>query len=148
MAFDAMRALEGSGMKIIVTGGLRYIACPSCGDLHDKEDWPPNHARPGEALVAPNVIRDTMPAIQGQHDGKVYDSKRAIRASYQPSGNADGKQYTEIGNDEARHRPMKRNPPDAKKIKDAVQHGMARLRNGEVTKETYERKVIVRPGGI
>lgn len=128
-----------------LTGGLRYKLCALCGDMHEVANWPDNHVQP---IAAPMVIRDSMPAIQGQHDGKMYDSKRAIRASYQPSGNADGKQYTEIGNDPQRHKPMKRNPPDAKKIRDAVQHGMARLRNGEVTKETYERKVITRPGPI
>lgn len=135
-------------MKITITGSLRYIACPSCGDLHDRDDWPQNHARPGEALVAPNVIRDGMPAIQGQHDGKMYDSKRAIRASYQPSGNAEGKQYTEIGNDEQRHKPMKRPPPETKKIKDAVDKAGAMVNAGIVTRETYERRVLTDPGPV
>lgn len=131
-----------------VTGGLRFKRCPDCGELHDKYDWPDNHRLPEEAISAPMVIRDGMPAIQGQHDGKFYDSKRAMRASYEPSGNAEGKKFIEIGNDPARHKPFKRPPPDKKAIKDAVQHGAARLRNGEVTAETYARKVITRPGPI
>jgi len=135
-------------MKITVRGSLRLIACPSCGELHDKSDWPPNHARPGEVLVAPNVIRDEMPPIQGQHDGKIYDSKRAIRASYEPSGNAEGKKFVEIGNDPARLRPFKRQPPDKKGIRTSIEKARAKLSNGEVTPETYERKVITRPGPL
>lgn len=129
-------------------GGLRFKFCPDCGEMHDVHDWPDNHRQPGEVLAAPNVVRDEMDPVQAQHDGKYYDSKRAIRASYEPSGNAEGKKYVEIGNDPARHKPFKRPPPDRKAIKDAVQRGAARLRNGEVTRETYERKVITRPGAI
>lgn len=129
-------------------GGLRYRICPDCGELHDVHDWPGNHRLWNEDLCAPQVIRDEMAPVQAQHDGKIYDSKRAIRASYEPSGNAEGKKYIEVGNDPARHKPFKRPPPDRKAIKDAVQRGVARLARGEVTKETYERKVITRPGPI
>lgn len=127
---------------------LRYRVCPDCGEMHGRDDWPDNHRRPEEVLSAPSVISDTMPALRGQHDGKVYDSKRALRASYLPSGNAEGKRYVEIGNDPARNRPFKRSAPDAKSIRDSIAKSQAKLARGEVTKETYERKVITRPGPI
>lgn len=136
-------------MKITVTGGLRFIACPSCGDLHDRDNWPPNHARPGDpdAIVAPNVIRDELPtARQSQVTGTWHESKRGIRATYQPSGNPEGRLYQEIGNEV--QKPFQRPKLDRKKIKDAVDHAKTRLASGEVTAETYAKKVLTRPGPV
>lgn len=135
-------------MKVTVTGGLRFKRCPDCEELHDVHAWPDNHRRPDEALAAPAVICDTMPHIQGQHDGKWYDSKRALRASYQPSGNKEGVKYLELGNDPAMYRPRQKPKPDKKGIRDSIEKGLARVANGEVTRETYETKVLTRPGPI
>lgn len=136
------------GFKVKVTGSVRFRICPDCGEAHDRHAWPDNHRRPDEVLATPSVIADTMPAIQGQHDGKMYDSKRALRASYRPSGNKEGKYYVEVGNDPARHRPFKRHPPDKKGIRTSIEKAQAKLARGEVSRETYERKVITRPGPI
>jgi hypothetical protein len=107
-----------------MAGSLRYWRCPDCGDLHDKYDWPGNHARPEERLSAPNVISDNQPPIQSMLDGKIYDSKAALRATYRPSGNREGKYYTEVGNDPSitNPKPFKKPKPDRQKIKAAV-HG-------------------------
>jgi hypothetical protein len=135
-------------MKITVTGGLRFIACPSCGDLHERDKWPANHARPGDpdAIVAPNVIRDEMPALQSQVTGEIFESKRGIRKTYQPSGNPDGRLYQEIGNEI--QKPFKRKQASAKEIRTSMAKAQAKLDRGEVSKETYERKVITRPGPV
>lgn len=136
-------------MKITVSGGLRYIACPSCGDLHDRDDWPANHARPGDpdAIVAPNVIRDDLPvARQSQATGTWHESKRGIRATYQPSGNPEGKLYQELGND--KQPAFKPALPDKRKIRESMEKAKAKLNNGEVSKKTYETKVITRPGPV
>lgn len=135
-------------MKVTVTGGLRFIACPSCGDLHDRDEWPANHARPGDpdAIVAPNVIRDDMPALQSQVTGEIFESKRGIRKTYQPSGNRDGRLYQEIGNEV--QKPFKPALPDKRKIRDSMAKAQAKLDRGEVTAETYAKKVITRPGPI
>lgn len=129
-------------------GGLRYWRCPDCGDMHDKYAWPDNHAKPGERLSAPMVIRDDMTPVQNQHDGKIYDSKRAIRASYLPSGNKDGVRLIELGNDPARNKPKPKYRPDSKAVRTSIEKAQAKLNRGEVTRETYERKVITRPGPI
>lgn len=55
--------------------------------------------RQGE-LCCPMVIRDGMDAVQSQVDGRLYDSKAAIRAHYRQAG------VIEVGNDG----PMK-SPP-------------------------------------
>ena len=124
-------------------GGLRYWRCPDCEEFHDKYAWPDNHRKPGEAIAAPMVVRDEMDPVQNQHDGKYYTSKRAIRASYLPSGNKEGVRLIELGNEKQKRERIK---PDRKAIHDAVQKASARMARGEVTKETYERKVITRPG--
>lgn len=121
-------------------GGLRYWTCPDCGDMHDKYDWPSNHAMPGERLAAPNVVRDEMAPVRGQHDGKIYDGKRALRASYLPSGNAEGKYYVEIGNDPARHRPKPRTKPDRKAIRDSIEKARARFKRGERSSDAMKFK--------
>lgn len=104
------------------SGGLRFKRCPDCGDLHDVHDWPDNHRRPDEAVCAPMVIRDDQAPLQSMVDGKYYDSKRAMRATYQPSGNREGVQYTEVGGDPAILKPFKKPKPDRMKIRAAV-HG-------------------------
>lgn len=131
-------------MSSNLVGGLRYKVCQSCGDMHDVHDWPANHAKPGELLAAPQVIRDEMPMIQGQHDGKMYDSKRAIRASYQPSGNAEGKYFTEIGN-EVQKRVVPK--PDKKAIRQSIEKATAQVRNGQTTERTT-KKLLSRPGPV
>lgn len=114
-----------------ITGGLRFKTCPDCAEMHDKYAWPDNHRRPEEVLAAPNVIRDEMDAVQNQHDGKMYTSKRAMRASYRPSGNKEGIQLVEVGNDPARHRKFKKAKPDRKAIRTSLQKAQARFNNGE-----------------
>lgn len=133
-----------------VTGSLRYIACPSCGDLHDKNDWPANHARPGDpgAIVAPNVIRDGLPtARQSQVTGEFFDSKRGLRATYQPSGNPEGRLYQEIGTEkQPAFRPQL---PDRRQIRDSMDKAQARLARGEVSSpKAYDTMVLNRPGPL
>lgn len=103
--------------------------------MHDRYDWPDNHRRPGEVLAAPNVVGDEMPAVRNQYDGKVYTSKRAIRASYQPSGNKDGMQLIEVGNDPARLRPKPKHKPDRRAIRQSLAKAEARFDRGERTRD-------------
>lgn len=111
-----------------MTGGLRYRECPDCGDWHDRHDWPDNHRRPDEGLWAPTVISDNQPPIQSMVDGKVYDSKAALRATYRPSGNKEGKYYSEVGNDPSilNPKPFVKPKPDRKAIKAAVGKAFSR----------------------
>jgi hypothetical protein len=127
------------------TGGLRYRICPDCGDLHDKYEWPDNHRRPDEVLCAPSVISDSMPAIQSMVDGRMYDSKAAIRAGYREAGKRDGREYAEVGNDPARHKKFTRQPTDKKAISEAVHRAAQQFNAGKRT--DYGRQLeLVRPG--
>jgi len=105
------------------------VWCRRCGTIHEK--YPTFEACPHEvekqrsSLPSPSVIIDTMPPVQSQVDGKMYDSKAAIRASYKAHG------VIEVGNDPARHKPFKRKPPDTKANVEAIKKAHARYERGE-----------------
>jgi len=71
------------------------------------------------------VVSDAMPPVQSMLDGKMYDSKSAIRATYKASG------ATEVGNDPARFKPRPKPKVDRKAIKDSVERAEARFNRGE-----------------
>ncbi len=106
-----------------------YRKCKYCGDWHGLSDWPDNHRDPEperSLLAAPHVISDTMAPVQSMGDGKLYDSKSAIRAHYKRDG------FTEIGNE--RPKPKAKVRPDSQKIADSVDKALARLKRGEKPK--------------
>lgn len=74
-----------------------YRICKACGDLHDIYNWPDNHRdwMPDNRsdLSAPMVIRDNMDATRSMLDGRMYDSKSALRSTYRAAG------VVEVGND-------------------------------------------------
>jgi hypothetical protein len=89
----------------------------------------PEKLRPGPAkrsdLPCPRIASDIMPPVQSQVDGRMYDSKSAIRRSYKVHG------VEEIGNDPARLRPFVRPKNDRRKIKETVERAKARVERGE-----------------
>lgn len=58
-------------------------------------------------------------------DGRVYDSKSAIRAGYKAGG------FVEVGNDTSILKPKPASRPDPKAINDAVEKAVARFERGE-----------------
>lgn len=76
-------------------------------------------------LPFPMVVSDHMAPVQSHADGKMYESKSAMRAAYRALG------VTEIGNDPARLRPRVKPKPDRKKIKAAIERAAARVERGE-----------------
>ena len=93
--------------------------------MHEVANWPDNHVQP---LAAPMVIRDGMEPTQSMLDGKLYDSKRALRATYRPSGNKEGKYFTEVGNDPSilNPKPFVKPKPDRMKVKAAVHRAFSK----------------------
>lgn len=76
-------------------------------------------------LPCPRIASDIMEPVQSQVDGKIYDSKSAIRASYRATG------HEEVGNDPARLRKFVRPKTDRRKIKETVERAKARVERGE-----------------
>jgi hypothetical protein len=78
----------------------------------------------------PMVIRDSMDDIQSMADGRVYDSKSALRRSYTADGNPQGRDYQEIGGTEIE--PAGRASVDKKALRDAVDKAMHDVETGQI----------------
>lgn len=68
----------------------------------------------------PMVIGDSMTPVQSMLDGKLYDSKAALRATYKAAG------VVEVGNDPAMYRKGPKPRADRKAIKAAVHKAFSR----------------------
>jgi hypothetical protein len=78
-----------------------------------------------------NVIKDEMPPTRSMADGQIYTSKSAMRRSYRASGNPQGREFVEVGNDPARFRQPEPPKPDPKAINDSIDRAFARHSRGE-----------------
>lgn len=84
-------------------------------------------------LPAPLIMgSDTIEPTQSMADGRYYTSKSSMRHSYKASGNPQGVQYTEVGNDPAWKRMERPQPkPDHEGVKQAIEKAQARVNRGE-----------------
>ena len=78
----------------------------------------------------PMVIRDSMDDIQSMADGRIYDSKSALRRSYTADGNPQGRDYQEIGGTEIE--PAGRASVDKNALRDAVDKAMHDVETGQI----------------
>ena len=67
-------------------------------------------------LSSPMITLDTMDAVQSQLDGKMYDSKAALRSTYRAAG------MVELGNDSSvvEPKPFKKPKPNKKEIRESI----------------------------
>jgi hypothetical protein len=83
------------------------------------------------AFPCPLIRSDRIEPVQSMADGKFYDSLSALRATYKPSGNPQGEEYTEIG--DAPMRGPKEMPRMTKQeISDLLDKSEAMISRGEV----------------
>ena len=111
---------------------MRSRYCKICEGWHDLDrPWPdnclPERNWTRADYACPAVITDSMPPVQSQLDGKMYDSKSALRRTYRQAG------VIEVGNDPQRFKKTvrERAKPDRKAIKNAVDRAIARYNRGE-----------------
>ena len=76
-------------------------------------------------LPCPRLASDVMAPVQSQVDGRLYDSKSAIRAHYRQAG------VVEVGNDPARLKPFEKPRVTRAEVKRAVEKAKARFERGE-----------------
>jgi hypothetical protein len=76
-------------------------------------------------LPCPRLATDIMPPVQSQVDGRLYDSKSAIRAHYRRAG------VEEVGNDPARLKPFVKPKVSRADVKASVEKAHARFNRGE-----------------
>lgn len=81
-------------------------------------------------LPFPMIMSDVMEPVMSMLDGKMYDSKSALRATYKAAG------CVEIGNDPARFKKRERKKVDRKEIKTTLEKAAARYNRGERVKRT------------
>lgn len=111
---------------------MRQRFCRCCGGWHDPEAWPhncmPERNYAASDLPAPRIIGDTIEPTQSMVDGQYYTSKAAIRATYKPSGNKDGKRYVELGNDSSvvNPKPFVKPKPDRKEVRKSIEKAFSR----------------------
>lgn len=81
----------------------------------------PDHTKRSD-LKAPGLILDTMQEVRSQLDGKVYDSKAALRRTYKQAG------VVEVGNDSSvtDPKPYKRPKLDRKAVSNSVEKAFAK----------------------
>jgi len=72
------------------------------------------------SLACPALISDAMAPVRSMLDGRLYDSKASLRATYRAAG------VTEVGNDPAIHRRSARRQPDRRAIRESVGRAFAR----------------------
>lgn len=63
------------------------------GELIPKCLAEPPARGPRSNLACPSLVRDGIDDLVGMHDGRIYDSKSTLRASYRAQG------FRELGND-------------------------------------------------
>lgn len=76
-------------------------------------------------LPFPRIMSDVMEPVQSMLDGKMYDSKSALRATYRANG------CVEVGNDPSRLKPRQKVKPDRRQIKTTLDKAEARFNRGE-----------------
>jgi hypothetical protein len=105
---------------------MREQFCRVCGGWHNLEAWPgnclPERNLTRSDLPGPMIITDTMDPVQSQLDGKMYDSKAALRSTYRAAG------VIEVGNDSSvtDPKPFKRPKPKREDIKASVNKAFSR----------------------
>lgn len=74
-------------------------------------------------LPRPMIISDHIDEVQSMADGRTYSSKAALRATYKASGNPDGVNYVELGNEKLSPPPIK----NVGSVKDSIVKAKQRL---------------------
>lgn len=103
-----------------------FVFDRATGELVDRDEFysrQPALARSN--LPCPMLMTDHMDPVQSMVDGRMYDSKSALRRTYRQAG------VIEVGNDPARLRPRQKPKIDRKAIKASLDRAEARFNRGE-----------------
>lgn len=99
------------------------------GTLVKRYGPPPTPNRARSDYPCPSLIRDFDEPVQSMADGRMHHSKASLAASHRASGNPQGIDYVELGNDNA---PFVEHVPDARKRRDDVAAAAADVKAGNV----------------
>ncbi len=91
------------------------------GELVPKHLAPPIMSRgPRSALPTPHVISDCQDPLKSMADGRIYESKSAMRRAYRERG------YVELGSDA----PTKAEPVDRPQVRRDLEDGLRAIKQG------------------
>lgn len=76
-------------------------------------------------LPCPQIMGDNMQPVQSMLDGRMYDSKSALRRTYKAAG------VVEVGNDAARFKPRAKPKIERREVKETLERATARFERGE-----------------
>lgn len=99
----------------------RWILDESIGKLVPADEYQrPTGKRSN--LKSPMIMGDSMQPVQSMLDGKMYDSKSALRATYKAAG------VIEVGNDSSitDPKPRAKTKPDKKAVRATVEKAFSR----------------------
>lgn len=114
-----------------------YRRCSACGSYHWLSEWPDNHygtAPERSDLSAPVVIGDSQEPLKSMADGKVYESKSAMRRSYRAENNPVGVDFIEVGNDPARFKAKPKPKVDGAAIEASLGKSISRAKSDGLIK--------------
>ena len=103
-----------------------YVFDTASGELIDRDEFYSRQPMPKRShLPCPRICTDTMDPVQSMLDGRMYDSKSALRATYKAAG------VVEVGNDPSRFAQRKKPKIDRRKVRDTIEQATARFERGE-----------------
>ena len=103
-----------------------FVFDPASGELVERDTYYSRQPAPKRShLPCPRICIDTMAPVQSMLDGKMYDSKSALRATYKAAG------VIEVGNDPSRFAQRKKPKIDRRKVRDTIEKATARFERGE-----------------
>lgn len=120
---------------------MRERLCRCCGNWHEMDKWPSqcftrrNTAR--SDLGFPMIKVDACDPVQSMADGNWYTSKALLRETYKATGNPQGVEYIEVGDQERDYYPeVKRATKED--LKETVEKAEAAIARGEAWQPSPE----------
>lgn len=105
---------------------MTWVYDPLVGEVVDRVEYDARRpAAKRSHLPCPRIAIDSIEPVQSMLDGKFYDSKSALRATYKAAG------VVEIGNDPSRLKPRQKPKIDRKSVKTSIERAEARFNRGE-----------------
>ena len=104
---------------------MRERFCKICRGWHSLDaPWPMACRKPSANPCHVQIMNDELAEpLQSMVDGQYYSTKTALRRTYRASGNAEGKAYTEVGNE--MQKPFERKYSQARDIEPAVERALS-----------------------
>lgn len=93
-----------------------------------KSYGPKREPAPEPAFPCPHLVRPFSSPVKSMADGKYYDDPASLRATYKASGNPQGVDYIEVGNEDITK--FEKPKVDRKARREAIKEAIAKVDSG------------------